>query len=65
MIFRKIRCPVDFSNSSIAALDQAAMFARKDDALLLSHMVLGSVAERTIRESSVPVLTVRGGPSVA
>ncbi|MGO9062410.1 MAG: universal stress protein [Candidatus Binataceae bacterium] len=26
----------------------------------LSHLVLGSVAERTVRESTVPVLTVRG-----
>ena len=33
-IFRKILCPVDFSNNSIAALDQAAKLARKDDALL-------------------------------
>jgi nucleotide-binding universal stress UspA family protein len=31
----------------------------------LSHMVLGSVAERTVRESTVPVLTVRGRPIVA
>ena len=31
----------------------------------LSHLVLGSVAERTVRESAVPVLTVRGRPSVA
>jgi len=33
-IFRKILCPVDFSNSSIAALDQAAKLARKGDAML-------------------------------
>lgn len=33
-IFRKILCPVDFGNNSIAALDQAAKLARKDDALL-------------------------------
>ena len=33
-IFRKILCPVDFSNNSIAALDQAAKLARKDDAML-------------------------------
>ena len=31
----------------------------------LSHMVLGSVAERTVRESTAPVLTVRGRPRVA
>ena len=31
----------------------------------LSHLVLGSVAERTVRESTVPVLTVRGRPSLA
>ena len=31
----------------------------------LSHLVLGSVAERTVRESIVPVLTVRGRQSVA
>ena len=38
-IFRKILCPVDFSNNSIAALDQAAKLARKDDALLyLMHV---------------------------
>ncbi len=33
-IFRKILCPVDFSDNSIAALGQAAKLARKDDALL-------------------------------
>ncbi len=33
-IFRKILCPIDFSNNSIAALDQAAKLARKDHALL-------------------------------
>jgi len=38
-IFRKILCPVDFSNNSIAALDQAAKLARKDDAkLYLMHV---------------------------
>ncbi len=38
-IFRKILCPVDFGNNSIAALDQAAKLARKDDALLyLMHV---------------------------
>jgi len=31
----------------------------------LSHLVLGSVAERTVRESTIPVLTVRGRQSVA
>jgi len=33
-IFRKILCPVDFSDNSIAALDQAVKVARKDDALI-------------------------------
>lgn len=33
-IFRKILCPIDFSDNSIAALDQAAKLARKGDALL-------------------------------
>ncbi len=33
-IFRKILCPVAFSDNSMAALDQAATLARKDDALL-------------------------------
>ena len=38
-IFRKILCPVDFSDNSIAALGQAAKLARKDDALLyLMHV---------------------------
>ncbi len=38
-IFRKILCPVDFSDNSIAALDQAAKLARKGDALLyLMHV---------------------------
>lgn len=31
----------------------------------LSHLVLGSVAERTVRESTVPVLTIRGQNGVA
>ncbi len=31
----------------------------------LSHLIFGSVAERTVRESIVPVLTVRGQHSVA
>jgi nucleotide-binding universal stress UspA family protein len=31
----------------------------------LRHMVLGSVAERTVRESTVPVLTLRARPSAA
>ena len=31
----------------------------------LSHLAFGSVAERTVRESVVPVLTVRGPHSVA
>ena len=33
-VFRKILCPIDFSDNSIAALDQAAKLARKSDALL-------------------------------
>ena len=33
-VFRKILCPIDFSDNSIAALDQAARLARKSDALL-------------------------------
>jgi nucleotide-binding universal stress UspA family protein len=33
-MFRKILCPVDFSDNSIAALRQAAKLARKDNALL-------------------------------
>ena len=38
-IFRKILCPVDFSDNSLAALDQAAKLARKEDALLyLMHV---------------------------
>lgn len=38
-IFRKILCPVAFSDNSIAALDQAAKLARKSDALLyLMHV---------------------------
>jgi nucleotide-binding universal stress UspA family protein len=48
-IFRKILCPVDFSDNSIAALDQAAKLARKDDALLyLMHVEfvpMGNLAE--------------------
>ncbi len=39
MIFRKILCPVAFSDNSMAALDQAAKLARKSDALLyLMHV---------------------------
>jgi nucleotide-binding universal stress UspA family protein len=38
-IFRKILCPVDFSDKSIAALDQAAALARQHDGLLyLMHV---------------------------
>jgi len=33
-IFRKILCPVDFSENSIAALDRAAELAQQNDALL-------------------------------
>jgi nucleotide-binding universal stress UspA family protein len=48
-IFRKILCPVDFSDNSVAALEQAAGLARKDDALLyLMHVVfipMGNPAE--------------------
>lgn len=33
-IFQKILCPVDFSDNSIAALDQAAELARQNNALL-------------------------------
>jgi nucleotide-binding universal stress UspA family protein len=40
-IFRKILCPVDFSDNSMAALGQAAKLARKDDVLLyLMHVEL-------------------------
>jgi len=48
-IFRKILCPIDFSDNSIAALGQAAKLARKDDTLLyLMHVELvpmGNLAE--------------------
>ncbi len=38
-MFRKILCPVAFSENAMAALDQAAKLARKDDALLyLMHV---------------------------
>ena len=38
-IFHKILCPVAFSDNAMAALDQAAKLARKDDALLyLMHV---------------------------
>ncbi len=38
-IFRKILCPVDFSENSIAALDEAAKLARKDNAMVyLMHV---------------------------
>ncbi len=38
-VFNKILCPVDFSDNSMAALDQAAKLARKDGALLyLMHV---------------------------
>ncbi len=38
-IFRKILCPVAFSDNSMAALDQAAKLARKSDSLLyLMHV---------------------------
>jgi Universal stress protein family len=38
-IFHKILCPVTFSDNAMAALDQAAKLARKDDALLyLMHV---------------------------
>ena len=38
-IFRKILCPVDFSDKSIAALDQAAALARHHEGLLyLMHV---------------------------
>ena len=38
-LFRKILCPVAFSDNSMAALDQAAKLARKDDALVyLMHV---------------------------
>ncbi len=38
-LFRKILCPVAFSDNAMAALDQAAKLARKDDALLyLMHV---------------------------
>jgi nucleotide-binding universal stress UspA family protein len=32
-IFRKILCPIDFSDNSIAALTEAAKLARNDDAM--------------------------------
>jgi len=32
---------------------------------LVGHMLLGSVAERVVRRSSVPVLTVHGAPAAA
>ncbi|MGA2860041.1 MAG: universal stress protein [Candidatus Sulfotelmatobacter sp.] len=48
-IFRKILCPVAFSDNSMAALDQAAKLARKSDALLyLMHVQfvpMGNLAE--------------------
>jgi nucleotide-binding universal stress UspA family protein len=38
-IFHKILCPIAFSDNSMAALDQAARLARRDDALLyLMHV---------------------------
>src|SRR5271163_3042924 len=38
-IFSKILCPLDFSDNSMAVLDEAAKLARKDDALLyLMHV---------------------------
>lgn len=33
-IFRKILCPIDFSDNSLAALDEAAKLAQRDDTLL-------------------------------
>ncbi len=49
MMFRKILCPVDFSDNSMAALRQAAKLARKDDALLyvmhVEFVPLGNLAE--------------------
>jgi nucleotide-binding universal stress UspA family protein len=48
-MFRKILCPVDFSDNSMAVLRQAAKFARKDDALLyvmhVEFVPLGNVVE--------------------
>jgi nucleotide-binding universal stress UspA family protein len=39
-IFRRILCPVDFSQNSTAILDQAAHLARRDDAVVyLTHVV--------------------------
>ncbi len=48
-MFRKILCPIDFSDNSMAALGQAAKIAQRDDALLyLMHVEfvpMGNVAE--------------------
>jgi nucleotide-binding universal stress UspA family protein len=48
-MFRKILCPVDFSDNSMAVLLQAAKLARKDDALLyvmhVEFVPLGNLAE--------------------
>ncbi len=39
-IFRKILCPVDFTDNSVAVIDQAAELARRDNALLYLMYVM-------------------------
>lgn len=69
---RKILVPTGFSAYSLEILDTAVDFARKFKAskagliLLtthgrtgLSHLLMGSTAEKVVRKSSCPVLTVR------
>jgi nucleotide-binding universal stress UspA family protein len=45
--FKKIVCPVDFSDSSLAALDYAAEFARQNDGqLILLHVIENPLADQ-------------------
>jgi universal stress protein A len=62
-IFRKILCPVDFSDHSIAALDQAAKLARKEDALLyLMYVEFIPMAKPADLADYVTVSTEPGKP---
>jgi nucleotide-binding universal stress UspA family protein len=53
--YRRICCPVDFSDPSRLALEEAAGLAR---------LVVGSVAEAVVRTASCSVLVVRSPEGV-
>ena len=46
-MFKKILCPVDFSNSSLEALDYAVNFARQNDGrIILLHVIDNPLADQ-------------------